>query len=607
MPLRLSVTPFAGEPLNSIVGRVAARNGATFVQNFCADLDMSWRGVVRGDLTELRKVANLTGIAFETLRKFAAQDHRHHVYDLGGEYLTAKTLNRYALEVCPSCLLIDLEQHGVLGRHCRVEWLLTCYKVCHIHRRPLLALPDAEFPRCPHDFYQRIRDHWPSIRRMANQGDKIDRDLTWETYLANRIRGEQTSAWCDQFDLDLTCHLTLSLGTVLRFGPNVSPSELEPIEVSEATAEAFVHLASGLDSLREALQRVQKQSSRPKPGFYTDFGALARWLMRVDYNAPRFAKILDIFSDFAFENYPFGTGEQIFGRTCHERTVHNVSSAARQHQLSYSRMTSLAVGLGLGTRDQLRRIEFSAQEYDPVLTEFTQCLRPKQAAKALNIKVDVLQRLAKAGLLFPRFDLPEMVPVYHPSDVERFRSSIIENATIVSHIPDGHFSLFKICGHVKCHFEEVLLLAQSGRLPSLCRLQNSTHLNDCYVGREDLRDQIQQPQHLGYSKQEAKRLLRVNDPTVSFLVRTSLLRARMVRHPRSRRPMALIGPSEMDEFLREHATLGMMAHAAKTQAKHVATKLELASIAPIPLEDRFSKIYKRTPELERIFDPGSIQ
>ena len=71
--------------------------------------------------------------------------------------------------------------------------------------------------------------------------------------------------------------------------------------------------------------------------------------------------------------------------------------------------------------------------------------------------------------------------------------------------------------------------------------------------------------------------------------------------------MALIGLNEMHEFLREHTTLGMMAHAAKTQARHVATKLESASIVPLPLEDRFSKIYMRTPELERLFAPRAIQ
>ena len=101
-------------------------------------------------------------------------------------------------------------------------------------------------------------------------------------------------------------------------------------------------------------------------------------------------------------------------------------------------------------------------------------------------------------------------------------------------------------------------------------------------------------------------MLRVNDPTVTFLVRKSLLPARMVRHPRSRRPMVLISSKALSAFLNEYATLGMMAYAANTQAKHVATRLEKAGIEPLPLGDRFSKIYRRSAELENLFPPGRI-
>jgi len=159
---------------------------------------------------------------------------------------------------------------------------------------------------------------------------------------------------------------------------------------------------------------------------------------------------------------------------------------------------------------------------------------------------------------------------------------------------------------VKCYFEDVLSLAQSGRLRSLCRLPNSFCIQDCYVDREDLRDQIQEPRQDGHTKQEAKRLLRVNDPTVSLLVRSSLLRGHSTRHHRSRRPMTLISADAMSDFLQNHATLGMMAYAAHTQAKHVASKLEKADVEPIPLGQRFSKIYRRTPELEKLFHPGEI-
>lgn len=166
--------------------------------------------------------------------------------------------------------------------------------------------------------------------------------------------------------------------------------------------------------------------------------------------------------------------------------------------------------------------------------------------------------------------------------------------------------MFRLCQHAKCHFEEVIRVAQSGMLRSLCRSHDALDIHDCFADLEDLRDQLQGPAHKGHTKQEAKRMLRVNDPTVTLLVRKSLLPARMVRHPRSRRRMGVISSQALSAFLKEHATLGMMAYAAKTQAKHVATRLEKAGIEPLPLGERFSKIYRRSAELENLFDPGEI-
>ncbi|MCG7495163.1 hypothetical protein [Thalassobius sp. Cn5-15] len=85
-----------------------------------------------------------------------------------------------------------------------------------------------------------------------------------------------------------------------------------------------------------------------------------------------------------------------------------------------------------------------------------------------------------------------------------------------------------------------------------------------------------------------------------------MLQAKTVRHHRSRRPMVLITKDDLLEFLQQHVTLGMMAYAARTQAVHVATKLEKAGIYPLPLGAKFSKIYERTPQIEKLFCPGCI-
>lgn len=464
----------------------------------------------------------------------------------------------------------------------------------------------GRIPEIPYDFYQRIKDCWRAIQRAAETHENFSGDVAWETYLASRVRGRKSCAWCDRFDLDLLCHIVVNLGTVIRFGSARNPSDLRSDEMPRAASLAFHAVRDGHKSLFNAFRSVRDASNSPKPGFQADFGAFARWLYRVDYRSPRYAEFLDLTAKFAFENYPYGKGDVLLGRTCQERQIHNITSAAKQHGLKHPRMTNLAVGLGLGSKDPNERIEFLAKKYDPVLNEFSRCLRPKSAAAELGIRVEALQRLAKVGILKPRFDMPSMVPVYHPSDLELFRSGVLKQATVFDKIPTDMIPLFKLCNDAKCHFEEAIDLVRSGSLKSFCRLPSSSRIHECFADLEDLRDQLQGPKHQGYTKQDVKRLLRVNDPTVTLLVRESMLRARMVRHHRSRRPMVLICNDAMSEFLGGHATLGMMAYAAKTQAKHVATKLDKAGFEPLPLGERFSKIYRRTLELENLFHPGGI-
>lgn len=255
-------------------------------------------------------------------------------------------------------------------------------------------------------------------------------------------------------------------------------------------------------------------------------------------------------------------------------------------------MASLAGSLGVGTKKRNKRMEFPAQEYDPIFKEFAQCLRPKSAAKPLGIRVEAFQSLAKARILKPWFDLPAMAPVYHTDDLDRFNQSVLENAKTVTSITTDYVSLFRLCQHAKCQLEDVVEIAQSGAFGSLCRLADREKIHRCFAYLEDFRDQIQGPAHQGYAKREAKRLLRVNDPTVALLVKNSLLRSFRVRHHRSRRQITMISSEAMFDFIQKYATLGMMANDANTQTKHVATQLDKAGIEPLPLGERYSKIYR---------------
>lgn len=602
--LRLTISPYEGETSLSIISRLARRNGASFVQDFCSDMGVHWRDAANGDTTEIQSLARLSGLPSHMLKDRSVTRMDDAGYMLNGQFLTSKSLGRRELRVCPRCLCENDRQGGEFARHGRLEWLVSSYRTCHIHRTPMLTLPDANYPRCHHDFIQRVRDHWQTILRAEQELVSQSGRSQFEAYIASRVRGDERNDPCDDLDLDLMCRLSDELGVVLEFGASAYPSKLTLDEMGQAAEAGFLALSGGPDKLYSAFQAIRAASTSTVPGFQADFGVLARRIERIDHSSSRYAGFIDQLTDFAFTHYPYAKGDILFGRECSERRVHNLASAAETHGLNYSRMWRIAVGLGLGTTEQAERIQFSAVEHDRTIAEYAACLSPKRAAESLGIRGEMLNRLVNADLIAPRFQLTGLVPVYHPEDLSHLTSFPTMQAELVETLPHGYANLTTIGVHAKCRFEEVMRLALDGKLNSLCRMQEHPKLDELYVSLDDLRDQLEEPTPSGFTRKEAKRLLGVNSSTIAWLVRQELLPSTTVRHHRHRRPVTLISQQGLVGFLKEYATLGMMASAAHTQAKHVAAKLAKARIYPLDLDDHLSKIYVRTPKLEKLFDPG---
>ncbi|MCE8418864.1 TniQ family protein [Rhodovulum sulfidophilum] len=604
--MKLTVSPREGETTLSVVSRLALRNGASFVQDFCADMGVSWRDAANGEAGEIHRLADLAGLDVDGLAAHSVVRVAHPGYRVNKQYLTSKTLVRRELRVCPRCLCEDDRQGGALARYGRLEWLVATYRTCHIHQVPMLTLPDADYPRCRHDFSQRVRDHWRCISRAERELVPSSGLGDLETDIASRIRGLGGHDHARFLDLDLMCRLSEDLGVVLRFGASTYPSKLNRTELARTAEAGFQAIAGGPDALTVAFGEIKVASSSPTPGFQADFGVLARRIERVDHGSPRYAHFLDRLTEFAFNNYPYGKGDVLFGRTCPERRVHNLASAASAHGLNYSRMYRIAVGMGLGTTEQAERIEFSAADHDDQLADYAACRSPKQSADYLGIRGEMLNRLVSAGLIAPRFDLPGLNPIYHPDDLKHIVDPLITQATLMDCLPSGYASLVNIGAHAKCRFETVMRLACDEKLASLIRLNASPKLDGLFVSLDDLRDQLEEPPPPGFTRSEARRMLGINSSTIAWLIRKGWLEARTVRHHRHRRSVTLISPEALEEFLIKYVTLGMMAAAAHTQALHVARKLENAGIFPLDLDRKCSKIYTRSDRLDNIFSTKEI-
>lgn len=402
------------------------------------------------------------------------------------------------------------------------------------------------------------------------------------------------------------CRLSEELGVVLVFGAAAYPSKLSSSELVQATEAGFRAISGGQDSLCAAFDAIKAASSSRAPGFQADFGVLSRRIERVDHCSPRYSGFIDQLTEFAFTHYPYGVGDMLFGRKCPKRYIHNLVSAAAAHGVTHTKMYRIAVGFGLGTDKQAERIEFPAAENDSRIAHYAACLSPKLATNYLGLRGAMLNRLVDAGLISARFDLPGTAPVYHPDDLNRLVDPLVEQAKLLDELPSQYVSIVGIGCNAKLRFEKVLKVALDGKLTSLCKLLREPKLDGLYVTLEDVRDQFEEPAVPGFTLEQIKRLLRINSSTVSWLIKQGFITSTKVRHHRHRRPVTLVSQQALQSFLKDYATLGMMAAVAHTQAKHVASKLEKACILPLQIESHLSKIYVRTPKLESLFDPGEI-
>ena len=170
---------------------------------------------------------------------------------------------------------------------------------------------------------------------------------------------------------------------------------------------------------------------------------------------------------------------------------------------------------------------------------------------------------------------------------------VLGRAQIVEELSGKQMDFGVACNKAKVTIEEVMPLILDGTVKWLGRRKGVSGMAALLVDLEELLDLFEGPPLTGYTQHDLKRMLRVNDPTISFLVKNGFIEAQDTRHPRSRRPMKVVTSETYEAFLERFVSLGILANQMGTQAKHVSSKLERLKIDPIQMASRFSKIYER--------------
>lgn len=601
MRLGLTLPLRPAQTVTSLVSNLAAFNGSQYVQDFAQDMTINWKGLAMGLFEVVDCVSELSGVPREQLDRYRSElvlglDGQKS-FRVSGETVSNRQFLRGRLRVCPHCLLADRGNHGQFGPYTRIYWHISSIRTCHQHNTGLVDLPDAEFPRDIHDTFARIRDHWDIIEGAAKSG-QTRTPSKFERYLVGRLDGKTTDSALEGLPLEIVAKTAEMLGLAITYGPKASFSKSTDDELTKAGATGFAAIAKNGDGINAALRSIQDRSTGSRAGHYTDFGHFARWLERMSHD-DRYEPIRAVYRQYVFRNYPIGQGEIILGEECHKRHLHSFSTITNEFEMDPHRLKSFLGGFGFASGKQTGKPSpedlgyFPAEESEARIREVVDVIDRIEAAAYLNLNRPLFDRLRKIGVVQPVATFDGLKGLYKRDHLDRVLARFLDRAEAVDILAGSRLELGVACNKAKVTIEQVVPLILDGTIKWLGKMRGTDGLASLVVDLEEILDLFEGPPLQGYTKQQLKRLLRVNDPTITYLVIERYIRACETRHPRSRRPMSIIPTEAHDAFLERYVTLGILANKVGTQAKHVSSRLEQLKIDPIQLAPRFSKIYER--------------
>lgn len=586
--LALSLAPQPSEPAIGVASRIAMKLGISNVSDCLLDLGINWPLFRRGRPTEIEQFADIIDADGAILLHESFAPRPEGRFSFRGHLLDRPMVNRCEIRLCPLCVLEDHDRGGTLERYCRAHWQLNQFRTCPHHSVPLMTLPRPPAPHYALDFARIVERNFEIIQRAA--ATTVVRSHRFESWLLHRLAYQRSGHWLDELEVSVVAQFCEKAGTALCFGAAVAPRQLDSEQLATATEVAFQRLAATNAGLESLIREIWEACPSQRPGYYTAFGNLWRWLDKVK-DDHRYKRVLQEMADFVFTHQSIPAGTSLLGQICKERRCHSVKSAAAAYGLNASRTdrllkTLIKEGQGLGV-----------EAIDPLLSRITSCIPRVKAAKRLGVSPDMFDRLKHIGRLHPAFSGENVADLFDIKELDHLRHTIFNHAQIVHQQPPNCSRITAAAGIVSVPCEEILAMVTEGKIEFVGQESGNHRMCDLYVNRDELRDLVHGPEEPILSNQltidQTRRVLHLNTQTIAWLMREGHLPATRYWSNRRRRHYRLIAKADMDRFADQYVSLGALSAEARIQANHVARRLKRKGIIPLDFPEHLNKNFLR--------------
>ena len=472
----------AGEPPTAYASRIAAAYGLE-AKYICSDHGIRYLDLVNGAEYAIKKLATLGGADVAELSRAAFVRTGINGFTHRGQIVRSEYLVTDRLDICPHCLVEDMEGAGgdaATAFFCRAAWMVNVVDTCPTHGTALVTVLRAKGLALRFDFSSALTalpDHLPELAGAAER--RTPSPL--QDYVLARLDGRQTDIpLLDAMDLSAAVRSCELLGAAACFGGNAKRRDLDAAQLASARTTGFHIALQGRQAIHDLLKKLADAYALRRPDIHNQAARKAfaelHGFLRVDPARPTwkddtFGPLRAVVTDFIKTNIPLAPGEEALGERIETRMLHSVSSLAKDLRIGVLRTRKLLVLAGTIAPDAPANVVFDAAAGVEATRECRSNLSYYGVVKHLGITRHLAQRLVGARLIVPTTaSALGLRPVFQPDMLDAFVARLGQRARPVKRKSPTQVTIGEASRRTTCREIDTVLAILDGRLSWVGRL-----------------------------------------------------------------------------------------------------------------------------------------
>lgn len=583
------------ETPTSFAARLAIRNMSGGAQEFCRDMGLDWKALIRGNTREIFRLADLAGADESALQRNAFKILRHGHLRIGCEEVRATSLLRAQVRVCPMCLVERVATHGFVGAYRPTDWQFLSIRTCAFHGVPLTRLPSEPAPVQNYDFVFIVRKNWAVIKNAARTVTRWPCS-SLEHYLRKRLSGWQGESWIDRMPLSVIAKASEVLGARLEFGPDLTAKAVSEEQWHIAGNKGFGVLQGGPEHLRRALFELMGEF-RGGSGFHNrDLGIFYSWL-NAARRYPGVETIKNLVLHHIVQNYPLEPGVMVLGQHVEQPRCVTWTNARRRLRVRRQRMAYLVGDLS-GSEDGHADgpTSLTSQQVSALQAKIDDMISIIDAEKILGCEYELVVRFVENGML-SRWGEGSTRPYLSRKEVEALVAPIL---TLDAASPGSSLKpIERICKIAKAKAHEIYKCFLEGRLKTAFRDTTKAGLRSLLLDPIEVKFSLPVQNRTDPTMLDVAARLKTNTKTLRYLAQRGELRIYRARDATTRSLQSYVGEDKLRQFQAKFMTIGEVGDFFEMHSGPLSVKLDALGLRPRQVPARVSRIYQRA-DIERL-------